>query len=257
MTDQTNPTSEPHIVRVRHELTTRRLEVRRVERITPIMIRVTFGGADLAGLETASPDDHVKLCLPGKDGAIAKREYTIRSHDPDAGTIAIDFVDHDAGPAADWARGASPGTTLDVMGPRGSQIVSGDIRRWLLIGDETALPAIARRIGELGPGIAAETLIAVPGPADEQLFAGDAEIEAHWLHRPISEADDPAPFLSALRGFDLSAVDFVWIGAEGMVARAIRRHLIEDRSVPKTRIKSAGYWLRGRADASDKTLDSE
>ena len=246
----------PVIRRVRHELKRRDLAVTRVERLTPHMIRVTLWGPDMDDFVSAAPDDHIKLFFPGEADQPEMRDYTPRRFDAD-GFLVLDFVDHEAGPAADWARAALPGDRLQIGGPRGSAVVEGDIAAWLLIGDETALPAIGRRIEELAPGVPVTSIVAVPGAADEQVFESEAVHRAVWLHRPLEQATDPAPYLEALRGVELAPGTFVWIAAEAGVARAIRDYLTAERGLPLPWLKAAGYWVAGEADASVKSLEAE
>lgn len=244
----------PAIERVRHELKRRDLEVAAVERLTPHMIRVTLRGADLEGFVSASPDDHIKIFIPGLDGALTRRDYTPRRHDPQARTLVLDFVNHDGGPAAAWARAARVGDRLEIGGPRGSQVIVGPVDRWILVGDETALPAIGRRVEELSALDRVTTVVAVPGVDDEQVFATPARHDAHWVHRPMEEADRAQGILDVLVGIDLPDRSFIWVGAEANVARAVRRYLLEERGVAAPWIKASGYWVKGQADASVKDV---
>ncbi len=77
------------------------------------------------------------------------RDFTPRRYDPAQDTLEIDFAIHDAGPATRWAVKAKPGDTLALGGPRGSFIIPTTYDWHLLVGDETALPAISRRLAEL------------------------------------------------------------------------------------------------------------
>jgi NADPH-dependent ferric siderophore reductase len=180
----------PAIRRLRHETRRRTLAIVSHERLTPSMIRIVAQGADLEGFHSGAPDDHIKVFVPEAGGQMAMRDYTPRHHDAAAQTLTIDFFDHEGGPASDWARAAKVGDPIEIAGPRGSQVIEGPIAHWLLIGDETALPAIGRRIEELPAGTSATVIAAVPGAADEQAFPGQS---AHWVHRPAARASDPAP----------------------------------------------------------------
>lgn len=242
----------PHqITRVRHELRRRRLTVREAFDLTPAMRRIVLEGPELEGFLSASPDDHIKIFLPDGAGEIARRDYTPRRHDAAAGTLTLDFAIHEAGPATRWAIEAAPGATLDIGGPRGSFVVSDSFDWWLLIGDETALPAMGRRIEEMAPGRRVIALGAVTGPAEEQRFETRAALEMRWVHRPAAQADDPAPLLAALAPLALPPGDgFVWIAAEARVARALRAELLA-RGQRAEWMRAAGYWLKGQADAHE------
>ena len=245
----------PHIERIRHETRRRSLRVETIDRLTPGMLRIIFAGDDLAGFVSAAPDDHVKIFAPAPSGEIERRDYTPRRYDPQARTLAIDFAVHDAGPATQWALGARPGDILEIGGPRGSAVVSPDVRRWLLIGDETALPAIGRRIEEATAGNHITSVVAVAGPQEHQSFETHADLTALWAYRPLSAGNDPAALLAVIKSLDVAPQTFVWIAAEASVTRAIRTCLVERRGHPLNWTKAAGYWLMGQADAHEKKID--
>jgi len=146
------------IRRVRHEVKRRRLTVDKITGITPKMLRITLTGAELAGFTSLGFDDHVKLFFPTESTSEPEptdgppmRDYTPR-YDAGAGVLHIDFAIHDAGPATDWALRARVGDSLTIGGPRGSAIIPMEFDWYLFIGDETALPAIGRRLEELPAG---------------------------------------------------------------------------------------------------------
>ncbi|WCM93095.1 siderophore-interacting protein [Acidovorax sp. NCPPB 2350] len=257
--------------RVRHELRLRTLTVQGVERLTPHCVRVTLAGDDLAGFHSPGFDDHVKLFLPDPaTGAVVlprfdaqgapaadgprptMRDYTPRRHDAQAGTLAIDFAVHDAGPATAWALQAAPGQHIGVGGPRGSLLVPLAFDGHVLIGDDTALPAIARRLEELPAGAPALAVIEVDGPADEQPLPTQAAARIHWVHRQGGAPGEPARLLEALRALELPAGDVhAWVGCETSVAKAVRTHLVGERGVFPKWIKASGYWRRGSAGAHE------
>lgn len=244
------------ITRHRHEIKRRVLTVREKSHVTPGMIRVLFNGPDLDSFVSLSPDDHVKLAVPANGGEAEKRDYTPRHFSPVDRTLAIDFAVHDAGPATQWAIEAKPGDTLEIGGPRGSAVVPHDFDWWLLIGDETALPAIGRRIEELPSGTRVTSVVAVTGPAEHQAFKTTADHEAKWAYRPLDRSDDPAAILAALEGVTLPKGDgFVWVAAEASVARAVRDYIVGKRGHPLAWTKAAGYWKKGVADAHEKGLE--
>ncbi|MCB1389627.1 MAG: siderophore-interacting protein [Rhodobacteraceae bacterium] len=244
------------ITRHRHETRRRLLTVESVEDLTPHMRRVVLGGSDLDGFVSLAPDDHIKLILDTGGDKPEMRDYTPRAFDPTARRLTVDFALHDAGPATAWALAAAPGDTITVGGPRGSAVVAPVFDWWLLIADETGLPAMGRWVEELAAGAVVMTLGAVPGTADEQVFATAAAHRPVWVHRPVAAAADPVPLLEAARALSLpTGKGFVWIAAEARVARALRDHFEAERGHPRAWIKAAGYWIEGQADASDKALE--
>lgn len=240
------------ISRVRHEIKRRTLTVRSIEHVTPNMARILLEGADLDGFLSLSPDDHVKLFfpIPGSDEA-EKRDYTPRRHDAAAGTLTLDFALHDpagAGPATRWALSAKVGDTLQMGGPKGSMVVPSDFDWWLLAGDETALPAIGRRLEEMAPGTKVTTLVAVTGPTEEQRFDTRAAHRSLWVHRPAAQADDPAPLLAALKQLRPDTGDgFIWAAAEAKVAAAIKHFVTTSWKHDPAWLQAKGYWTTGQA----------
>ena len=262
--------------RVRHELRFRLLEVLRTERLTPGMVRVVLGGSDLAGFHSPGFDDHVKLFFPDPaTGEIAmprlgpngpetpagappavRRDYTPRHFDPVALTLAIDFAVHDAGPATTWALQAAPGQRLGVGGPRGSAILPTNFDWHLLIGDDTALPAIGRRLAELPAGARAVVLAEVDGPADVLTWPTAAQADVQWVFRTGGAPGDPAPLLTHLRGLSLPTGDFhAWVACETGVAKTLRAHLVGERGANPKWTKAAGYWRRGSEATHDSIED--
>ncbi|MCB8882762.1 siderophore-interacting protein [Acidisoma cellulosilytica] len=240
---------------MRHEIKRRDLTISAIARVTPQMIRVTLMDDSLVDFFSGAPDDHIKIFLPQPDGEPARRDYTPRRFSQAERSLTLDFVDHDGGPAADWARAARVGDSLTIAGPRGSSAIGGDIRGWVLVGDETALPAIGRRIEELAPGMPVISIAAVTDRSEEQRFETAAELDARWVYRPHGAAADPAALLDAVKKLALPPQTFVWVAAEAGVARAIRRYLLEERGLPKAWLKASGYWVQGEADAAVKSFE--
>ncbi|MEI2296602.1 siderophore-interacting protein [Ensifer sp. MJa1] len=244
--------SPPRIERVRHETRRRFLVVSGIERITPGMLRITLSGDDLADFVSLGADDHVKVFVKGADGSEERRDYTPRRYDNDARLLALDFALHEAGPVTAWAMNAKVGDPLEIGGPRGSAVLSGDVGRLLLIGDETALPAIGRRIEEAKSGHEITSIAAVTGPEERQTFRTEATLSTHWAYRPLEQASDPKALLSVVRSVAIEPGTFVWIAAEAAVTRAIRAHFVEERGLPLNWLKASGYWVKGKADSTEK-----
>jgi NADPH-dependent ferric siderophore reductase len=261
--------------RVRHESRLRMLQVVSTRTITPHMQRITLGG-DLDGFTSLGFDDHVKVFFPAPGTAqpilpgaaespggaadnAAKpiaRDYTPRRYDGAARRLEIEFALHDSGPATAWARQALPGQYVGIGGPRGSFIIPIDFECHLLIGDETALPAIGRRLEELPSGVRAIVIAEVDSIADEQRFVTAARLETMWVHRGGADAGSAAGLLEAARALSLRGANtYAWAAGESAVVKALRRHLVETLELPKDRVKAAGYWKRGAVAVHEKFDD--
>ncbi len=245
--------------RVRHEPRRRELAVKRVERIAAHMVRVTLGG-DLEGFVSLGFDDHVKLFFPdpdappGADGErpTASRDYTPRRYDPVANSLEIEFVLHDAGPATRWAEQAAPGQTLRIGGPRGSFIIPSEFDWHLLMGDETALPAIGRRLAELPAGTRVVVIVEADGPADQVALASAADVTVAWAYRNGAEAGTTDVLARALATTSLPAGDYyAWVACESLTAKALRAQLIADHGANPKWMRAAGYWRRGAVAVHD------
>jgi NADPH-dependent ferric siderophore reductase len=243
--------------RVRHEARRRTLAVKRAEKIAAHMIRVTFTG-DLAGFTSLGFDDHVKLFFA--DGAnnadgtpnMLGRDFTPRRYDAAANTLEIDFAIHDAGPATRWAAEAKAGDELTLGGPRGSFIVPDAYDWHLLVGDDTALPAISRRLAELPPKTRIVVVGEVDGPADELAFATETNATVVWAHRNGAAAGASDALATTLATLKMPAGDYyAWVACESLTAKALRRQLIADHGANPKWMRAAGYWRRGAAAVHD------
>lgn len=241
LSNDTTPTTERRIQRVRHELRIREVTVSRVVRPTPGFAAITFSGPALAGFTSLSFDDHVKLILPGADGEPVRRDYTPRHFDfhPSRPALTLEFALHGHGAASAWARQAAPGQTVSIGGPRGSMVVPVDYDWHLLAGDATALPAIARRLEELPEGARALVLLEVADAADERGLATRAHAQVHWVRS--SQA-----WLQALRGMTLPEGEgFAWCAGEARTMAQAREILLQDHGHPKEAARIAAYWKAG------------
>ena len=249
------------IHRVTHEIKRRRLQVLRVEDITPRMRRITLGGPELAGFVSLGSDDHIKLLFPqnaaeqaalesptftikGDGPQPAMRDYTPRRFDLSIGELDIDFVLHGDGPASTWAEQAQVGQHLHIGGPRGSMIVPDIFDSYLLIGDETALPAIGRRLEELPAGRKVLAVIEIADAAERQVLESAADVEIVWV---VRGQDD---LLDAVRNLTLpGGTLYSFVATETKLSRQVRRVLLDTHKVNEQYLKAAGYW---RAEGSEE-----
>ena len=251
------------IHRVMHEIKRRRLQVLRVVDLTPRMRRITLGGPELAGFISLGTDDHVKLLFPqnaeqtaaletmvlgGKnEGPMPEmRDYTPRRYDLETLELDIDFVLHGDGPASTWAEQATPGQFLHIGGPRGSMIVPDIFDSYLLIGDETALPAIARRLESLAANRKALVVIEVANGAEQQLLESAAQVNVIWVLRDGGTDN----LLTTVKQLQVPKGNlYAWVATETKVSRQIRRVLLDDHGLDEKLVKAVGYW---RAEGSEE-----
>lgn len=227
------------------------MEVLRTERISPGFVSVTLGGADLDGFTSLSFDDHIKIFLedepptgiappPGPGGRRIMRDYTPRRFDAERRELTVEFALHGDGAATAWAAQASPGQQLRIGGPRGSFVIPNDYDFQLLIGDETALPAISRRLEELPATANVLTFVQATDPADQRAFPTQARVGVTWT------GENPDSLIKAIENLTLPAGEgFAWAAGEARVVAAIRAILVSTHGLDKDHIRAAAYWKRG------------
>jgi NADPH-dependent ferric siderophore reductase len=240
-TAMSTPSTGSRVQRVRHDIKRREVEVLRVETISPHYRSVTFTGESLADFISASFDDHVKFMLDAAGPQPVMRDYTPRRYNRADRELTIEFALHGTGPAADWAAQAQPGQRVTVAGPRGSFVIPLDYDWHLLAGDETAMPAVARRLEELPAGARAIVLMQAADPADRRRFESAASVTVHW----VSHGSE---LIDAVRALPLPPGEgYAWCAGEAGAMAALRRVLVEEKGHDRHAIRAAAYWKQGAA----------
>ncbi|MFI7607930.1 siderophore-interacting protein [Micromonospora sp. NPDC049366] len=244
------------------------VRVLRTERPTPHLIRLILGGEELAGLPVGEFTDHyIKLVFPqpGVDYAMPLdlaairrdlprdqwprlRAYTVRAWDAATGELTVDVVHHgDEGLAGPWAARLRPGDPVHFVGPGGAYAPSPEADWHLLVGDESALPAIAAALERLPFGAPARVLVETSGPAEEQRLRSPGVVELTWLHRgdrPVGEA-----LVAAVRAMDFPAgAVHAFVHGEATFVKELRRLLRVERGLPRDMLSISGYWRVGVDD---------
>ncbi|MGC5344943.1 siderophore-interacting protein [Streptomyces sp. DT24] len=252
-------------------------QVLRTERITPHMVRVVLGGEGLAAFELSGFTDHyVKVCFPPEGVSYpepfdmdrvraefpreqwpANRTYTVRSWDPASRELAIDFVVHgDEGLAGPWASRVLPGETVNLLGPGGGYAPDASADWHLLVGDESALPAIAASLERMPAGAVVHAFVEVPDASEEQKIVTPDGVEVTWLHRgdrPVGEA-----LTAAVRELDFPAGEVrAFVHGEAGFVKEIRRHLRLERGIPLSQLSISGYWRLGQNDDAWRAVKRE
>ncbi|RYJ20761.1 iron utilization protein [Streptomyces sp. L-9-10] len=252
-------------------------QVVRTEWITPHMVRVVLGGEGLAAVECGEFSDHYVKVLFAPEGVSypepfdieriraefprdqwpANRTYTVRGWDPAARELAIDFVVHgDEGLAGPWAARARPGETVRFLGPGGLYVPDPAADWHLLVGDESALPAIAASLERMPAGALVHAFVEISGAEEEQKVTTPDGTGITWLHRgerPVGES-----LVAAVRGLDFPAGDVhAFVHGEAGFVKELRRHLRLERNVPRERLSISGYWRLGQTDEAWRAVKRE
>lgn len=295
-----------------------RVAVEAVEAVSPTFVRITFGAEAFDDFGTPGRvfDQRIKLIFPGESGVLpdvdgadsdwyqawlavpeadrgSMRTYSIRRLlvEEDRTRLVVDFVLHIApgasGPASRWANAAVVGDELLILGPRrdrgdwgGIEYRPGDARTVLLAGDETAAPAIARILEDVGREVRGVAFIEVPEGGDILRIDAPEGVEVRWLPRggrshgealipavleylgDVStdvtivdvDTEDPlweTPEYSGL-GEEIAEAEnhadrYFWIAGESGVVTTLRRHLVKDLGIDRSQVAFMGYWRHGVA----------
>ena len=294
-----------------------RVSVRSVERLSPSFARIELAGDDLADFGNDGPtlDQRIKLLFPATPGVLPElsaedwytewlalpederprmRTYTIRSVEGDGieKRLYVDFVLHPGahGPGSDWAGAAKPGDEILVAGPKlgepygGIEWLPGDATRLLLVGDETAVPAIVSILESLPADATGSAFLEVPVADDVQKVSAPEGLQVSWLPREGAPVGGPAlAAVGGLLGFeatpdDVTSVEvedpdlwetpdysssgeevagsangagngedgrYAWMAGESRMVTALRRHLVNELEMPRKQVAFMGYWREG------------
>ena len=203
----------------------------------------------------------------------------------------VDFIVHegDCGPGGLWGAKARVGDRLVTMAPRrgqqygGIEFVPGDARTLLVVGDETAVPAVGAILEQLPAGARGAVYLEVPLSADVQTLQHPEGVTLTWLPRdgaargealhaavlahlgatvaPV-EVDDVDPDLWETPAYSSSGEDvdvvarsvgheydglYAWIAGESKVVTGLRRALVKDLGIDRHQVAFMGYWRVGVA----------
>jgi NADPH-dependent ferric siderophore reductase len=188
--------------------------------------------------------------VPLLEDGVLNRRYTIRSFDEGERAVTVDASLHGTGPGTNWIRGATVGSKIDAIGPRGKVTVREDAAWHLFICDETGLPGALAMIESLD-GIAIGRFEVDTSEDEQPPEAKNTDtLDIRWLHRlGNSVPGDAKLLLDAVEKTDLPAgKGHAYVSAETRVVRAIQATLIE-RGLGADQISPKAYWRRGLPNA--------
>ena len=232
------------------------------------MIRIVLSGGELHAFEPSSATDayinarflplNSPISVPftddDLDGVDAElrpkpRRFTVRRWNADASELTIDFVAHgDVGFAGSWAQRAKPGDRLQFSGPSGSYRPSIDVDWHLMVGDESALPAIGAALEAIEPGRQVQVVAVVDNAGCELDLPSRGDVSITWLHREgVDDIEALLPNSVAAMTFPEGSFD-VFVHGEAAEVRAVRKHLLSERGVSKDGASISPYWRRTYTD---------
>lgn len=289
-----------------------RATVAGVRRLSPSFVRITLTGPELDEFADNGYDQRFKLLLPAPEGGFAHlaagggsagwyaewrqlpagkrppmRTYTVRAVRPERCEVDFDMVLHgDTGPASRFAARARPGDEVMVMGPNSRydgrhgglefRPPAGHVGPTLLVGDETAVPAVLSIIEKLPADAYGEVVIEVPDALDITDVPAPVGLRLTWLVRQDDGSGLPDGVRAALDRMGVAAPAvpdagdladvasdeplwdvpedarasglYAWLAGESTVITGLRRHLVRDRGVDRRGVAFMGYWKAGRPE---------
>jgi NADPH-dependent ferric siderophore reductase len=244
----------------------RRAVVADVAPRTARLVTITLEGPELVGFEVDEPAASLRLLLPraGTGTALEMPEWdgnefrfadgarppirtlTPLAVDTDAGRVAVEVVLHGEGALSTWAAARPVGDEVAVSGPGRGYEVDAGAERFLLVGDESAVPAIGQLLAVLPSAAEVQVVIEI---ADDD---GRVDLPAHpgadvsWCEL----ADGDAPGTAMLR--EVKAIPThddvrVWAAGEAAGVQRLRNLLLKERGLPRSQTVIRGYWKHGRA----------
>jgi NADPH-dependent ferric siderophore reductase len=231
------------------------------------MVRVVLGGPELVGLERGAPGASVRLLLPRDDGEFELPEWTgnefrrgdgtrarIRTLTPlevrtsdGAAELDLDIVLHGTSPLTRWARSALSGDPLAtaVSGTASGYEIDAAATTFVLLGDESAVPAITTLLTDLAP--TATVVVVVERRADAEPVELPAHPGATVTWTVLSPGASPCSTLvDAADDLELAPDARVWAAGEAAGVQRLRKLLLDGRGVPRSHASIRGYWKAGR-----------
>lgn len=241
--------------------------------VNPKLRQLTLGGGDLARFDPASPDAFVYLLAPPpgrteltidtsftwEQVALMPPEeqpvgayYTVRRWRPEVAEVDLLVVLHDdAGPGAAWASTAEAGAPAALWGPRTHYEPPAGTDWLLLVADETALPGAASIIEQRPEGMPVVVVAEVGDESVRQELPEGPDVTVHWVHRDGAAPGTSLAIVDAVRALEWPAgTPYVWGGGESRIFTRIRKHLRNERGLPREAVSLVAYWRHATGAAS-------
>ena len=226
------------------------------------LAQLTLHASSLAGCAPSGPAASVRLLLPESDALVIPewngnefllpdggrpgiRTLTPARVDPIEHTLAVMVVLHGAGRLSTWANAVEVGAPTAYSGPGRGYEIDPNATRYLLAGDESALPAIMQLLAAIPATVPIHVVIETAEPAGRVPLPDHPNADITWVD--LGPGDPPGTALvAAVVDNDTPAESRVWIAGEAAAVQRIRRHLFETRAFPRAHCTIRGYWKHGR-----------
>ncbi|GAA4425843.1 siderophore-interacting protein [Georgenia halophila] len=223
--------------------------------VSPNLVRVTITGEELEKIDpTPHTDRYVKLVMAEPEEPEARpvvRTYTVRA--VREREWDLDIVLHgEVGYGGPWATRVRPGDEVTFLGPGGGYAPDPAASWHLLVGDDSALPAIAAAIEAMPGDAVVRAFVEIATEADRQEIAGPADTAITWLVRGNGTLED-AVIAAYARGDLPDGVPQAFLHGEAGCVRVLRRWARAELGVTREELSASGYWRRGVDDEAWRT----
>lgn len=238
-----------------------------VERTHPLggrLVGLDVRVDDLGGLRSAEPASSVRLLIPS-DGTSSLelptwhgnefllsdgrrpviRTLTPCSVDEDQRVLRLAVLRHGGSPLERWLDACRPGDPVAVSGPGRGLVPDPSVLDWLLVGDESAIPAMITLLDAVPSGARVRVLLELSGATPDE-----PDIVSHPRGEvDVAVLDAGAPpgdtLVARLVASPPPADTLLWAAGEAAAMQRIRRGV--DRSdAARSMTVVRGYWKVAR-----------
>ena len=256
-------------------MTSRRTQIRREpppfqagtvvsnEPVTRRLTRIQLAGPELVALSIEEPAASVRLLVPteGEHELIIPawngNEFlrpdgsrpvirTLTPRDLDGDTLTVEIVLHADGALARWAASAQPGAPAAVSGMGRGYRIDPTATGFLLVGDESAIPAIGQLLEWLPSDKDVRVIVEVASPDARVRLASHPRSTVDWVESSSGPASGDA-MVDAVQAMQIPGGWRVWAAGEAAAMFRIRKHLFETLGLERRHATVRGYWKHGRA----------
>jgi NADPH-dependent ferric siderophore reductase len=226
---------------------------------TPWLASVTFDGPGIGAAIPPEPASSLRLLLP-RDGGAGPVELPsfngnffvyddgvrppvrtltpIPAGGPDS--LRVDIVRHGHGLLAGWLEDLEPGHEVGVSLPTSAGFtIDPKATRFLVVGDESAIPGIEQVLAALPPSAEVAAAIEIADPAAR------IDVPVAWCDAIPGEPPGAA-MVRWVEGQDTPPGTQVWAAGEAAAVQRLRTLLVGERGLPRSDTVIRGYWKHGR-----------